>query len=235
MEEPPVIPPPEDRGAIHLKIEELYGDHAKVSPAERQLHSYGRSLGYVHGILQALGASRVGTTNRPFRWWVLGATDEVEGTIAKLGGFNDTGFVDRAPCEVVLWGQQIAPMAAGSRAPAHNEPASIHSRTYHQLGQMWSIPKPDLLVVSTGLEQVYQWIQMLPKQSTQFSRLRGIAVLIVLRSLPSEAFIKAIVECLGDKYILPVMRNRFSALAGDPIAEYDENGWILNPRHHNVL
>jgi len=165
---------------------------------------------------------------RPFVVYILCATNEVEVHLAESGWLDDVNFLDRQPFEVILVGDDIRGVQAGAPEPAEGEPPRIRSCAWADIPHWRDIPKPDINVVLVEGESMSTWLRHIPKaQFPGLLRFVAAATIVSMRSRISEELTQAITHQLGDRQYIPVIRNIFSALAGDSYAEYDDNGWVM--------
>jgi len=233
---------PEERAALGVRIYEFQKEHGRLPPGERRLRSWPRTLAGTRAMWMSQGYARIGTTSRPYVFWVFGCSDEVELEIAKAGYFADANMFDGTPCEVILWGEKISPFGPGvtDQSPfPENGPARVSSATYDEFNTLepGSVRRPDQNTIFIAEAGQLAGRQLLPTRADAGSE-GGIGALwsyfnphnsgflmLTFRTKPPADKAKVLQTSLAGKVFHPLMKNIFSAAAGDPSAEYDDNGW----------
>mmetsp|Transcript_35423 Transcript_35423/g.82269 ORF Transcript_35423/g.82269 Transcript_35423/m.82269 type:complete len:1087 (+) Transcript_35423:154-3414(+) len=221
----------EEKGFLFKRVEEERVAHGNMWPRDRRGCSWPRVMAYATGILQMQGMARRGTKRRPFVFWILGASNEVEVHLAERGYFHDANFLDRQPCEVILMGDDNRGFQLGAEEPTDGEPPRIRSINWSFLPHWRDIPRPDINVILAEGDAMSKWISQKPKaQQIAINRFLAPTTLLTLRARMPDDLAQAVMQTLGDRIVLPVSRNIFSSLSGEATAEYDDNGWFLGFR-----
>jgi len=217
----------QEKGGLWQRLEEEKAVHHMLPPQERRTKSWGRAIASTLAQMRFFGVARRGTAQRPFCVWVVGASAEVELALAEAGAFLDANFLDREPMDVMLVGEELPGHQSGSPEPAEGEPPRIRSVSWGLIQHWPNIPRPDMNVVLCKGEALAQWLGALPRHSVLgIKRLLAATTLLSFRAKVPEEAAQTLARSLGDRQVFPVSRCDFSALAGDPAAEYDDNGWF---------
>ncbi|CAK9103727.1 unnamed protein product [Durusdinium trenchii] len=100
--------------SLEVLSQALRVEHAALVPLERRAKSWARSVAFAQMTLGMRGIPMKGADG--VRWrvedatfviWVLGATAEVEVSLAEQGYFKDVNWLDRAPTKVYIIGENL--------------------------------------------------------------------------------------------------------------------------------
>ena len=219
----------------------LQASHASRAPRERRGHSWGRTLSFAKVALGSRGSKmRPGTAARPFVVWILGATQEVEVYLAENSFLADANWMDRAPTEVVLFGHGLDEYELVM--PESSElttPPRVHVRSYRALedpealGSLTGSQRPDMVAVlmpgEGGVPAMSEALE------GALASVASAPIVVSTRFRLSEDSMLSFRRKLGNQLVMPQVRCPFSATAGDPRAEYDDNGWIFAVRGPDAL
>lgn len=94
--------------SLEVLSQALRVEHAALPPLERRAKSWARSVAFAQMTLGMRGIPMKGGAEQGnFVIWVLGATCEVEVSLAEQGYFKDMNWLDRAPTKVYIIGENL--------------------------------------------------------------------------------------------------------------------------------
>ncbi|CAE7399578.1 unnamed protein product [Symbiodinium pilosum] len=94
--------------SLEVLSQALRVEHAAAPPKERRAKSWARTLAFAQMTLGIRGyPMRPGAEDKPFVIWLLGATDEVEVSLAEQGFFKDVNWLDRARTKLYIIGENL--------------------------------------------------------------------------------------------------------------------------------
>ncbi|CAE7682193.1 unnamed protein product [Symbiodinium sp. CCMP2456] len=94
--------------SLEVLSQALRVEHAAAPPKERRANSWSRTLAFAQMTLGIRGyPMRSGSKEKPFVIWVIGATDEVEVSLAEQGFFRDVNWLDRASTKLYIIGENL--------------------------------------------------------------------------------------------------------------------------------
>lgn len=93
--------------SLEVLSQALRVEHAALVPLERRAKSWARSVAFAQMTLGTRGIPMKGVEDATFVIWVLGATAEVEVSLAEQGYFKDVNWLDRAPTKVYIIGENL--------------------------------------------------------------------------------------------------------------------------------
>jgi len=211
-----------------------YLNHVCSTPLERRKRSPARTMAFVEALVvtQLLGAPKGNLRTL----WVLGATDGVEGQLAREGYFEDAAaFVEGRDLQIYLVGDGLT----GKKAWPPGEQGgivSVYTYSWEDL-HAGKLPDPDLVYCfNTSLgtlepEVVKVWLPRLV-DLLLYPHPTNCAVVLTCRSEAECRGERAVLACLGARIFLPTsqrehVRNLYSGMAGNLYAEYDDNAWFI--------
>jgi len=233
--------------AIPSSIFLAYSNHLALAPLERRRRSGPRSLAFIEMMLREYGKSIGGfwskpewTRPRPLVVWVLGATDLVEGALARGRHFEEVAGLLSDQTADKYAGERITLVLIGSVAP-EGFPCGRRTRVHVRADFNGIVPPPDLVVFShTGLgaldePEVREALQvdafpfLLSVLGGEVASREGVAPVLAFVSRCEEEACgeQALLEQLGARVVLKPTRNLFSGAAADTHVKYDDHGWVL--------
>lgn len=212
-----------------FKWKKLQDAYAALGHSDRRVQSWSSVLISSWAWLELLGLARQGTAQCPFVFWVLGASDSVEGALARDGVFADINSLSTAPCEIILCGDGLSQIVdAGPEASPGNHRPRIRGFPSHSIAD--SAQEPDLVMVLMPAVTLHEDGQMsisssfLPENPQQFFESKFIV--ISTRFCCSSEELSLLEERLQGRALFVMQRNMMSALHWNSSAEFDDNGWI---------
>ncbi|CAJ1372911.1 unnamed protein product [Effrenium voratum] len=208
--------------------------HAAEPPLERRALSWSRCIAFAQVMLGACGEPvHRGQADDPLVIWVLGTSDEVEGALAANGYFRDASWLDRAATQIVLLGTSLQQM------PGHGsgEACSVQVTSYDNVKDvspphfaMVFMPDRDHLAFEPG-DGLQAGRSAIPREV--LALLVGVPIVVsTCFKLPAR---ERSLESLGSLLLLRETTCPFSSSAGDPHAQFSENGWIFAVRGPDAL
>ncbi|CAJ1436830.1 unnamed protein product [Effrenium voratum] len=93
--------------SLEVLSQALRVEHAALPALERRARSWARSVAFAQMTLGMRGVPMRGEDEDDFVIWILGATREVEVSLAEQGFFKDMNWLDRAPTTVYIIGDNL--------------------------------------------------------------------------------------------------------------------------------
>ena len=122
------------------KCEDFRESHQQQSAPHRHGASWARTMAFCRIKLGASSvALRRGSAERPFIFWVLGCTEEVELELAENAWLDDINFVDNVATEVVLWGRRLRDISTTVDAAREGQAPFFRTARYETIS---SAPRP---------------------------------------------------------------------------------------------
>lgn len=222
--------------------------HLALPPLDRRLKSYPRTVAYVEVFLEAMQqamhrSSMKEATQVPRRraghrvTWIFGATDELEGRLARQGHFEEAGVFKSAKISTPTV-YLISRKPLSGNWPSGTQ-VKVHSATMDDVAS-GQVPIPSqigLFNSGLGTLEPAAVTTSLPLL-LEALRPRCFPTPIFYMTSRSEAEAKtesAMLEFLHVRGMMSYqedtgrscLRNAFSAMAGSPDVDFDDNGWVL--------
>eukprot|EP00930_Biecheleria_cincta_P089103 TRINITY_DN78363_c0_g1_i1.p1 TRINITY_DN78363_c0_g1~~TRINITY_DN78363_c0_g1_i1.p1 ORF type:complete len:1129 (-),score=148.74 TRINITY_DN78363_c0_g1_i1:7-3393(-) len=212
-----------------LRWKNLQDAHAVLRHSDRRIRSWSSVLISSWGWLELMGLARQATVQNPFSFWVLCASDSVEGALARDGVFDNVNALSKTPCEIVLCGDGLSQTVELGPKPYSGVPRPyVRGLPLHSIAD--SAPEPDLVIVLMPAMTLHEDGQMsisssfLPENPRQFFGSKSIV--ISTRFCCSSKELELLEERLKGRALFVMQRNMLSALHWNSCADFDDNGWI---------
>jgi len=175
-----------------------------------------------------------GSEERPRIIWVVGAVDQVEAELAAAGFFQDANWTDRTPTEIILFGDGLRSLDAHC-SPQSGEPAVVRTASYDAVPFMSQLgAAPDFIA---ALMPAIKEEEMSCHESLQeaVAAMPPVPALISTRYAIGEGAGLTLRHRLQGQVLVPPVRCPFSAAAGKPNLQYDDNGWVFIVKDPDVM